>query len=76
MNLLVHVGRLDEAIAVATERLADLPESALICPGVAQLCQRIGQPNRLAAIARSRGDLVNFAAAILESAVPELASTA
>jgi hypothetical protein len=73
VNLLAHVGRLDEAIEVATDQLAALPESALICPGVAQLCQRIGQPRRLAAIARRQGDLVNYAAALLEAEPSALA---
>lgn len=68
VGLLVRLGRLDEAIELAAEHLAGLPESSLICPGVAQLCQRAGQPDRLAAIARNQGDLVNFAAAILQTA--------
>lgn len=70
VGLLVRLGRLDQAIEVAAENLAGLPESSLICPGVAQLCQRAGQPGRLAAIARQQGDLVNFTAAILQSASP------
>src|SRR5262249_13216243 len=58
VGLLVRLDRLDQAIEVAAEHLAGLPESALICPGVAQLCQRAGQPERLAQIARDHGDLV------------------
>lgn len=68
VRLLVRLNRLEEAIGLAAEHLAGLPESTLICPGVAQLCQRAGQPERLAAIARAQGDLVNYAAAILQSA--------
>jgi hypothetical protein len=67
VNLLVRVGRAGAAIDVAAAHLADLPDSALTCPSVAQLCQRDGQPERLARIARDHGDLVNFAAARLES---------
>jgi len=74
VGLLVRLGRLDEAIELAAESLAGLPESTLICPGVAQLCQRAGQPDRLAAIARHQGDLVNFAAAILQTASPPASS--
>jgi hypothetical protein len=66
VRLLVRLGRLDEAIGVAAEHLAGLPESSLSCPGVAQLCQRAGQPARLARIAREHGDLVNYAAALLQ----------
>jgi len=68
VNLLVRVGRAGAAIDVAAAHLADLPDSALTCPSVAQLCQRAGEPERLARIARDHGDLVNFTAARLESA--------
>jgi hypothetical protein len=67
VGLLARLGRLDEAIDVAAERLAGLPESSLFCPGLSQLCQRAGQPDRLARIARDRGDLVHYAAAILQA---------
>jgi hypothetical protein len=67
VGLLVRLGRLDEAIEVAAEHLADFPETSLMCPGVAQLCQRAGQPERLARIAREHGDLVNYVAAMLQS---------
>jgi len=75
VNLLVRVGRLEEALEVATKELAGLPESSLICPGVAQLCQLIGDPRRLISIAKNQGDLVNFAAALLEASRPTLAET-
>jgi hypothetical protein len=67
VNLLVRVGQLSRAIDVASAHLAEFPESALNCPTVAQLCQRAGQPERLARIAREHGDLVNFTAALLQS---------
>jgi len=67
VNLLVRVGRAGAAIDVAADHLADLPASALTCPSVAQLCQRTGELERLARIARDHGDLVNFAVARLES---------
>ena len=60
-------GELDAAIDVAAEHLAGLPDSALACPSVAQLCQRAGEPERLARIARDHGDLVTFTAALLQS---------
>ena len=65
VNLLVRVGRLDQAIDVAAENLAGLPESALSCPTTAQLCQRAGDLERLAKIARDHGDLVDFTAGLL-----------
>jgi hypothetical protein len=65
VRLLVRLGRNDEALEVAAEHLADLPDSALACPSIAQLCQTIGRLDRLAEIARGRGDLVNYLAAKL-----------
>jgi hypothetical protein len=65
VRLLVRLDRPGEALEVAAEHLARLPDSALACPGVAQLCQDLGRLDRLAEIARGRGDLVNYAAAKL-----------
>jgi len=67
VNLLVDVGRVEAAIDVAAEHLGGVPDSALGCPSAAQLCQRAGQPERLARIARDQNDLVSFAAAMLAS---------
>jgi hypothetical protein len=69
VNLLVRLGRLGPAIEVASEYLAGLPDSALFCPSVAQLCQRAGEPERLATIARDHRELVNYTAALLQTAV-------
>ncbi|MEO6808167.1 MAG: hypothetical protein ABI353_03525 [Isosphaeraceae bacterium] len=66
IRLFVGLDRLDEAIDVAAEHLAGVPDSALFCPSLAQLCQRAGRPDRLARVSRTRGDLVNYAAAILQ----------
>lgn len=63
---LARLGRLEEAIDVASEHLAGVPESALFCPSVARLCARAGRLDRLAAIARAQGDPVHYAAAILQ----------
>ncbi len=65
VRLLVRLGRSEEALDVAAEHLARLPDSALGCPTIAQLCQSIGRLDRLAEIARGRNDLVNYAAARL-----------
>ncbi len=67
VGLLVRLGRLEEALDVAAEYLAGYPDAHLICPGVAQLCQRVGRPARLAEVSRRHGDLVNYAAAILQA---------
>ena len=68
---LVRMGKLDEAIDLAAERLAHLPEQALTCPGLAQLCQQQGRMDRLAEVARQRGDMVHFLAARLQDKAVE-----
>ena len=65
VRLLVRLTRLEEALDVAADYLAHLPDSALACPSVAELCRTLGRLDRLAEIARGRGDLVNYAAAKL-----------
>jgi hypothetical protein len=67
VSLLVKVGQLDDAIGVASQYLATIPEGASGCPGIAELCLRAGQPERLAQIAREQGDLVKFTAALVQS---------
>ncbi len=66
VNLLVRLGRFDEAIDVSSRYLAGLAEGSLFCPNIAQLCQHAGEWRRLADIARDRGDLVNYATALLQ----------
>jgi hypothetical protein len=68
VGLLLRLGRLDEALDAAAQHLAGIPESALSCPSAGALCQRAGQPARLAAIARASGDLVRYAAGIIQCA--------
>jgi hypothetical protein len=70
VGLMLRLGRLDDAIDVAAAHLTGVPESSLGCPSVAQLCQRAGQPDRLARISRAHGDLVHYAAAILQARPP------
>ena len=65
VRLLVRLDRLEEAIALASEHLAGLPEGALICPSLPQLCARAGRPDLLARAAREQGDLVHYLAARL-----------
>lgn len=65
VRLLVRLGRIDSAIEVAAEHLAGMPESALSCPSLPQLCLQAGRPDRLAQSAREQGDLVQYAAALL-----------
>ncbi len=68
VKLLLECGKLDEAIDVAAAHLAGIPESSLACPSLNELCQKAGQSDRLAQVARETGDLVSFTAARLQSA--------
>jgi hypothetical protein len=69
VNLLLKCGKTDAAIDVAAAHLAGIPESALACPSLGELCQNAGQSERLAQVAREIGDLVSFTAARLSSQV-------
>jgi hypothetical protein len=66
IRLLLRLNRLNEAIEVAAEHLAGVPDSLLACPGLATLCARAGQFDRIEREARARGDLVEFVAALLQ----------
>jgi hypothetical protein len=66
VTLLSRVGRVDEAIEVFARRLAHLPEQALTCPGLAELCHRAGRIDRLRELSRQQGNLVTFLAAKLQ----------
>ena len=65
VRLLLRLDRLDEAIDIAAEHLANVPEGSLMVPGLSQLCARAGRMDRLASVAKSQGDPVRYAAAIL-----------
>jgi hypothetical protein len=67
VRLLVRLGRTEDALEIAAEHLAHLPDAALACPTLTQLCQSLGRLDRLAEIARNRGDIVNYAAALISS---------
>jgi hypothetical protein len=66
VNLLVRLERIDEAIDLAAQRLAHLPEPALTCPSLAQMCQQHMRMKLLAEVARQQGDLIHFLAARLQ----------
>jgi len=68
VNLLWRLDRGDEAIDVAESQLAALPESMLVCPPIAELCQRAGRMDRLAEIAGRTNQPVHFLAARIQEA--------
>ena len=67
VNLLVRLDRHDDAIEVASAHLANVPDSMLACPPLAELCQRSGRLDRLAAAAQSINHPVHFLAARIQS---------
>jgi hypothetical protein len=66
VTFLARLGRFGEAIDVSLEHLGDADASRLQCPSVFHLCQMAGDYSRLRDLARQRGDLLHFAAAIMQ----------
>ncbi|MBW3542380.1 MAG: hypothetical protein KY476_19105 [Planctomycetes bacterium] len=64
VDLLIRIGRLDEALELAETYLSDLDESSGF--SFAELCQEAGNMEALKRTARSKGDLVAFTAAIVQ----------
>jgi hypothetical protein len=64
VNLLLKLGRKDEALGVAKKYLAG-ENRQLSCPGVYELCQQAGDFGGLADAARARGDGVTYLAGLI-----------
>ncbi|HEY7153600.1 MAG TPA: hypothetical protein VH575_06555 [Gemmataceae bacterium] len=67
VNLLLKLDRSAEALAVARKYLAGVDNRQLSCPGIAELCQKVGDYRTLAEVAREQGDAVHFLAGLLAS---------
>jgi hypothetical protein len=65
VNLLLRLDRDKEALAVARKHLAKADGRRLTCPGVPELCQKLGDYRALAEVAREQGDAVHFMAGLL-----------
>ncbi|MBN9523553.1 hypothetical protein J0H58_34420 [bacterium] len=65
VNLLVKLGRTEDALAAASEFLAAEDERNLICPGVSELARRLNDYAALADVARTRSDAVQFLAGLI-----------
>lgn len=63
VNLLVRLGRFEEALAVSLQHLDAEDPLQLSCPPALQLCHMAGDYERLKKLARERGDLLSYAAA-------------
>ncbi len=66
VKLLVRMGRHAEALEAALEHLQEASRADLSCPSPLQICQMAGDYNRLMSLARTKGDLLSYAAAGLE----------
>jgi len=62
--LLARLGRYEEAIRISVEHLGG--EGGAVCPSALQLCQTAGDYARLRTLARAQGDVLAFAAGIIQ----------
>ncbi len=65
VNLLLKLDRAAEALQVARKYLAGVENQQISCPGIAELCQKVGDFRTLAEVAREQGDAVHFLAGLL-----------
>jgi hypothetical protein len=65
INLLLRLGRTDEALAAARKLIAPLGEVRLSCPSFVELCQRTGNYAALAEVAKEQGNAINFVAGLI-----------
>lgn len=68
VNLLLRLGRDEEALEVVKKYLAPLGDVRLSCPNLVELCQQTKRYDILAEAARSQGNPVNFLAGVIASA--------
>lgn len=66
VTLLDRIGRTREAIAAYSRYLAQADQRHLSCPPLVEMCQRIGDYAPLVDVSLRRGDLVNYAAGLLQ----------
>ena len=67
IELLMRLGRYAEAVEASLEFLGNSEGVQLSCASAMQLCQMAGDYGRLREVARERGDLVGFAAGVIQS---------
>ena len=64
VDLLVRIERIDAALELAKEHLKDVEDPAGF--SFASLCQQAGRMDLLQTVAREKGDLVSYTAALLQ----------
>lgn len=65
VNLLLRLGRGEEALTVARKHLASVDNRRLTCPSIVELCQKVQDYRTLADVAREQRDPVHFLAGLL-----------
>lgn len=65
VNLLLRIGRPQEALAVARKHLASHGDARFSCPSIVDLCQQTGDYQTLAEVAQEQGNPVNFVAGMI-----------
>jgi hypothetical protein len=65
VNLLLRIGRAEEALEVAGKYLVRADERQLTCPGIVELCERTGKYEKLATLAREHDNLVHYLAGLI-----------
>ena len=71
VGLLSRLERYPEAIRVSLEHLKDVDPNQQSCPSVLQLCQWAGDFKQLREIASDQGDVLSFAAGLLQNSRPQ-----
>jgi hypothetical protein len=67
IELMVRLERYEDAIQASLEFFPDPSQPSMTAPSVLQLCQMAGDHAKLRELARGRGDLVGFAAGVIQS---------
>ncbi len=67
VNLLMRLGRPEEALQIVKQYLAPLGDLRLSCPSLIELCQQTHRYDVLAEVSREQGNLVNYVAGLIAS---------
>jgi len=65
VNLLMRLGRREEALGIVRKYLVPLGDVRLSCPNLVELCQETKRYDVLAEVAREQGNAVNFMAGLI-----------
>src|SRR5205085_2063165 len=65
VNMLLRLGRKDEALEISRRFLTRLGDTRLSCPSFVELCQQTGRYGAIKEVAREQGNPVNFLAGVI-----------